>query len=143
MPAVLQLVLTLPSLTFRSAPVWLMNYMVTLPVCRTKPGFLKLGTIDGLGLDIHSLFFLLLLLGGVEFVPSITGCFTASGPLRTRCQQHPPSAVVTTKKAPRHCYQMFPGGQNCPHCRTPGLSIADWFYSECQLPSVVPCLTLC
>ena len=56
MPAVLQLVLTLPSLTFRSTPVWMMNYMVTLRICRTKPGFLKLGTIDGLGLDIHSLF---------------------------------------------------------------------------------------
>lgn len=46
MPAVLQLLLTMPSLTFINTPVWKISYMVSLLICQAKPGFLTLGTID-------------------------------------------------------------------------------------------------
>lgn len=65
MPVALQFVLIVPSFTFRSIPVWMINYMVMLPICQTKPGFLKLGTVDiwswkilswGLGLILCEMF---------------------------------------------------------------------------------------
>lgn len=41
MPVVLEFVVILPSFNFRTIPVWVINYMVTL----AKSGFLKLDTV--------------------------------------------------------------------------------------------------